>query len=154
MLDVHLLPSINASLNATATLLLTLGYSFIRKDKERYQTAHRACMVSAFMVSVVFLALYITHKYLKTTIGADINTRFTGEGVWRWIYYPMLLSHVLLAMAIVPLVSITFWYALKGKFTQHRAWARWTFPIWYYVSITGVLVYFFLYQWFPTKPEP
>jgi len=146
---VYLLPSINASLNATATVFLTLGYYFIRKDKERFKSAHRACMLSAFTLSVVFLTLYLAHKYLKTTIGADINTTFSGTGIWRWVYYPMLLTHVLLAMLIVPLVIITFLHALKAQFDKHRRWARWTFPIWYYVSVTGVLVYFFLYQWFP-----
>lgn len=148
MFDVHLLPTINASLNAAATLCLTLGYGFIRKDKERFKSAHRACMLSAFALSVAFLTLYVTHKYLKATSGAAMNTTFSGDGIWRWVYYPMLLTHVLLAMAIVPLALITLKHGLQGQWHKHSAWARWTFPIWYYVSITGVLIYFFLYHWF------
>lgn len=110
---------------------------------------HRACMLGAFLVSTVFLALYLTHKALKKAVGVDINTTFAGEGFWKGIYYAILASHVLLAMIIVPLIIVTLQYALRDKLTQHRAWAKWTFPIWMYVSITGVLVYFFLYQWFP-----
>lgn len=148
---VEILPAINASLNACATLCLTIGFILIRKDREKNQNAHRACMLSAFSISVVFLVLYVSHKFLKNYVGADINTAFTGEGFWRWIYYPMLLSHVLLAMIIVPLILVTLFYAFKGRYETHRKWARWTFPMWYYVSVTGVLVYFFLYQWFPSS---
>ena len=144
---LELLPALNASLNFTATLLLTAGFIFIKRDN---RSAHRACMVSAFMISAVFLALYLTHKWLKAEAGVDVNTRFAGEGIWRWVYYPMLISHVLLAIVMVPMIFRTFFLALKERFESHRAWARITFPIWYYVSITGVLVYFFLYQWFPS----
>ena len=142
------LPAINACLNAMATTLLTIGFFYIRKDKERYKTHHRTAMVSAFIVSTLFLGFYLLHKYLKAHLGTGLHTAFAGEGIWQWIYYPMLISHILLAMGVLPLIFITFYHALKGQFTAHRKWARWTFPIWYYVSITGVFVYFFLYQWF------
>lgn len=135
------LPSINAALNGCATALLTAGFIFIRTGRE---TLHRKCMLSAFSVSIVFLIFYVLHKALVR----GVHTEFMGEGIWRLIYYPMLISHILLAMAIVPLVLTTLTLALKDKRERHKVWARWTFPIWYYVSITGVLVYFFLYQWF------
>jgi len=135
------LPGINAALNGTAILLLTAGFAFIKRGRK---TAHRNCMVGAFAVSVVFLFFYVLHKYLVQ----GVHTPFAGEGFWRVFYYVMLISHILLAMAIVPLVLTTLTLALRGRFERHRKWARWTFPIWYYVSVTGVLVYFFLYQWF------
>jgi len=135
------LPGINAALNGTATALLTAGFVFIKTGK---QTAHRNCMVGAFTVSVVFLVFYVLHKYLVQ----GVHTPFQGEGFWRVFYYGMLISHIILAIAIVPLVLTTLTLAVRGRFERHRAWARWTFPIWYYVSVTGVLVYFFLYQWF------
>jgi len=135
------LPGINAALNGTATLLLTAGFVFIKAGRK---AAHRNCMVGAFSVSVVFLFFYVLHKYLVQ----GVHTPFEGEGFWRGFYYAMLISHIILAMAIVPLVPTTLTLAVRGRFERHRAWARWTFPIWYYVSVTGVLVYFFLYQWF------
>jgi uncharacterized membrane protein YozB (DUF420 family) len=101
-------------------------------------------MVSAFAVSIVFLFFYVLHKALVR----GVHTPFAGEGFWKLVYYPMLLSHILLAMAIVPLVLVTLGLALRGRRERHRAWARWTFPLWYYVSVTGVLIYFFLYRWF------
>ncbi len=143
------LPAVNASLNGLATVFLTAGFIIIKRDPEGGRNRHRAAMLGAFCVSVVFLVCYVAHKYLRAALGEDINTTFAGEGIWRAIYYPMLLSHVLLAMVIVPLVLITLYHAVRGHYATHRAWARWTFPIWYYVSITGVLVYFFIYQWFP-----
>lgn len=135
------LPTINALLNGVATLLLTAGFICIKTKREK---AHRACMVSAFTVSIVFLFFYVLHKWLVQ----GVHTPFSGEGAWRIFYYVMLFSHIVLAILIVPLVLITLTLAIKDKREQHRAWARWTFPIWYYVSITGVLVYCFLYQWF------
>ncbi len=135
------LPTVNALLNSTATILLTAGFLCIKTKREK---AHRVCMLSAFAVSAVFLFFYVLHKCLVQLT----HTPFTGEGLWRGVYYVMLFSHIVLAMFIVPLVLITLTLAIKGKREKHRAWARWTFPIWYYVSITGVLVYCFLYQWF------
>ena len=135
------LPTVNALLNAIATGLLTVGFVCIKQQREK---AHRACMLSAFAVSVVFLAFYLLHKYLVQ----GVHTPFAGEGLWRTFYYVMLTSHIILAISIVPLVLTTLTLAIQGKRARHRAWARWTFPIWYYVSVTGVLVYCFLYQWF------
>ena len=135
------LPTVNALLNGTATVLLTIGFACIKTNRE---TAHRACMISAFSVSVIFLFFYVLHKYLVQ----GVHTPFVGEGAWRTIYYTMLISHIILAALIVPLVLTTLILAIKDKRQKHRAWARWTFPIWYYVSVTGVLIYCFLYQWF------
>ena len=135
------LPTVNALLNSTATILLTFGFVFIKTKREK---AHRTCMLSAFAVSVIFLFFYVLHKYLVQ----GVHTPFAGEGAWRVFYYTVLLSHIILAIVIVPLILITLTLAIKGRREKHRAWARWTFPIWYYVSVTGVLVYCFLYQWF------
>ncbi|WP_269523411.1 DUF420 domain-containing protein [Coraliomargarita parva] len=135
------LPSINAILNGSATVLLTSGFIFIRQGKKQ---AHRSCMLTAFGLSVVFLVTYVLHKILVH----GVHTPFGGEGYWRLFYYGMLVSHIILAMVIVPLVLTTLTLAVRGKFESHKAWARWTFPIWYYVSVTGVLVYCFLYHWF------
>ena len=101
-------------------------------------------MLGAFSVSIVFLLGYVLHKILVK----GVHTPFGGEGFWVGVYYSMLVSHILLAMTIVPLVLMTLILALRNQRQRHQAWARWTFPIWYYVSVTGVLVYFFLYQWF------
>ena len=138
------LPAVNASLNGLATVLLTAGFVFI---KQRRVLPHRVCMGGALAVSVVFLITYVLHKILVQ----GVHTPFGGEGMIRTVYYVMLISHIILAIAIVPLVLITLRHALAGRFDAHRAWARWTFPAWYYVSVTGVLVYFFLYQWFPAR---
>lgn len=135
------LPALNASLNGVATVLLTAGFLFIKSGRP---TAHRVAMVSAFGVSVVFLVTYVLHKILVK----GHHTPFGGEGFVRTFYHGMLISHIILAMAIVPLVLITLRHAIAGRWTLHRMWARWTFPIWYYVSVTGVLVYFFLYVWY------
>ena len=143
------IPAINAALNGLATLFLTAGLFFILRKNI---PAHRACMLSAGFVSAVFLVGYVTHKVLKGMAagpGEALHTEFGGEGAIKTIYRTMLLTHILLAIAIAYLVPRTFLFALKGQFDRHRAWARWTFPIWYYVSVTGVLVYFFLYQWWP-----
>jgi putative membrane protein len=143
-MSVSDLPALNASLNALATVLLTAGFVFI---KQRQVSRHRLCMVSAFAVSCVFLITYVLHKILMR----GVHTPFGGEGTIRTIYYGMLISHIILAILIVPLVLTTLRYAVVGRIDVHRKWARWTFPLWYYVSVTGVLVYFFLYQWFPHK---
>ena len=141
-MSVDTLPAINATLNGIATVLLTAGFIFI---SQRKVPQHRACMVSAFVVSMVFLVTYVIHKVLKH----GIHTPFGGTGLIRGVYYTMLTSHIILAMAIVPLVLVTLTHAFAGRFDRHRLWARVTFPLWYYVSVTGVLVYFFLYRWFP-----
>jgi putative membrane protein len=141
-MTVQDIPALNAALNSLSTLFLTAGFFFILRKNI---PAHRACMLSAGAVSAIFLIGYVTHKILMR----GVHTPFGGEGPIRTVYYTMLISHILLAIAIAYLVPKTFSFALKGQIERHRAWARWTFPIWYYVSITGVLVYFFLYRWWP-----
>jgi putative membrane protein len=136
------LPALNAGLNATATILLLAGFVFIKTDRK---LAHRNCMTAAFVVSCIFLVTYVLHKILVR----GVHTPFGGEGAVRAFYYAMLASHVILAMVIVPLILVTITQAVRANFEKHRAWARWTFPLWLYVSVTGVLVYFMLYQWFP-----
>jgi putative membrane protein len=144
------IPPLNAALNALATVLMTAGFIFIKSGNK---TAHRASMFSAGIVSAVFLVGYVTHKVLKgmaAGAGEAVHTQFGGEGVIRTVYYVMLISHILLAISIAYLVPKTFSLAFKGDYERHKRWARVVFPIWYYVSITGVLVYFFLYQWWPS----
>ena len=136
------LPAINASLNAIAAFLLLLGLFFIKQDRKQ---AHGYAMGAAFVVSCIFLVFYVLHKILMK----GVHTPFAGEGAWRTIYYGMLISHILLAIAVPPLAIFTIRHALAGRYEKHRALAKVTFPVWLYVSITGVLVYFFLYRWFP-----
>jgi uncharacterized membrane protein YozB (DUF420 family) len=135
------LPHLNGSLNAATTLLLLGGFAFV---KAKYITAHRACMGLAFLLSIIFLASYLT---LHAKVGA---TSFKGEGAIRTIYYSMLVSHMILAATVPFLATRTIWLALKGRFDEHKKIARITFPIWLYVASTGVLVYLFLYRWFPS----
>jgi uncharacterized membrane protein YozB (DUF420 family) len=152
------IPPLNAVLNSVATVLMTAGFFFIRRARRETNPlrratrirSHRACMLSAGAVSAIFLVGYVTHKILVR----GVHTKFGGEGTIATIYYVMLATHIVLAMAIAFLVPRTFILALRGDFERHRRWARWTFPIWYYVSITGVLVYFFLYQWWPAEARP
>ena len=141
-MTVQDIPPLNATLNALATLLISAGFVFIKSGRKQ---AHRAAMLSAGVVSAVFLVGYVTHKILVR----GVHTKFGGEGAIATLYYTMLFSHIVLAIAIAWLVPRTFLFAIRGDFERHKRWARWTFPIWYYVSVTGVLVYFFLYQWWP-----
>ncbi|MDX2080107.1 MAG: DUF420 domain-containing protein [Terrimicrobiaceae bacterium] len=143
-MSVSDLPALNAGLNACATFLLLLGFVAIKAERK---ILHRNAMISAFAVSCVFLITYVLHKILVQ----GVHTPFGGEGIIRLFYYVMLTSHIILAIVIVPLVIVTFLHAFQMRWEKHRAWARVTFPIWMYVSVTGVLVYFMLYQWFPTK---
>ena len=143
-MTVQDIPALNAALNALATLLMTAGFVFIKRGRRE---AHRAAMLSAGAVSAVFLIGYVAHKILVR----GVHTPFGGEGAIRTVYYVMLLTHIVLAIAIAWLVPRTFWLALRGDYERHKRWARFTYPIWYYVSVTGVLVYFFLYQWWPAK---
>ena len=145
------IPALNAALNALATLLMTAGFIFIKSGNKN---AHRASMLSAGVVSAVFLVGYLGHKFLKgmaAGAGEAVHTQFGGEGAIRTVYYVMLITHILLAISIAYLVPKTFALAFKGDFERHKKWARFVFPIWYYVSITGVRVYFFLYQWWPAQ---
>ena len=137
---ISYLPHLNACLNGTSALLLFTGYSFIRA---RNVIAHRACQIAALVVSILFLASYLTYHYHH---GA---TRFQGTGVVRPIYFTILTSHTILAMVIVPLVILSFYRAFRGDFSRHRRIARITLPLWLYVSITGVIIYLMLYQIYP-----
>lgn len=136
------IPALNAVLNGLATVLMTVGFIAIKSGN---RDLHRRMMLSAGVVSAIFLVGYVTHKILVR----GVHTPFGGEGFIRSVYYTMLITHILLAMSIAVLVPRTFWLAIQGNFERHKAWAKWTFPIWYYVSVTGVLVYFFLYRWWP-----
>ena len=141
-MTVRDIPALNAALNGLATVLITAGFILIKTGRKE---AHRKVMMAAMVVSAVFLVGYVTHKVLVR----GVHTPFGGAGLIAKFYYTMLISHIILAASIAYLVPRTFLFALRGDFDRHRAWAQWTFPIWYYVSVTGVLVYFFLYQWWP-----
>ncbi len=136
MIPTSYLPSINAGLNSTCALLLAAGYLFIRNKQVR---AHKLCMLSAFTVSVLFLISYLIYHYQVGSIP------FKGQGWIRTVYFTVLISHTVLAVTIVPLVLITLRRALTGSFERHKRIARWTLPLWLYVSITGVMVYWMLY---------
>ncbi len=145
-MTVRDIPTLNAALNATATLLITTGFILIKLGKRE---AHRAAMLTAGVVSALFLVGYVTHKVLIR----GVHTPFGGESpVLRAVYFTMLVTHIILAMSIAYLVPRTFLFAIKGDYVSHKRWAKFTFPIWYYVSVTGVLVYFFLYVWWPANP--
>jgi uncharacterized membrane protein YozB (DUF420 family) len=133
-------PALIASLNGASAVLLLVGRSLIMRGK---LAAHRACMIAAIVSSAMFLACYV---YFHAHVG---DIRFLRQGVWHAIYLLILVPHVILAIVIVPMVIITLSRGLKARYPQHRAIARWTWPLWMYVSVTGVIVYFMLYQWFP-----
>jgi len=134
---VRLLPTLNAGLNATSAVLLLLGYRFIRR---RQVAAHRACMLAAFAASSLFLIAYLTYHFQVGSV------RFTGTGGLRSVYLTILASHTLLAALVPPLAIITLWRAMRARFDRHRRIARWTLPVWLYVSVTGVVVYWMLYH--------
>jgi uncharacterized membrane protein YozB (DUF420 family) len=136
------IPAFNATMNGIATALIAAGFVCIKRGKKE---AHRKCMLSAAAFSALFLVGYVTYHTLRR----GLHTPFGGAGFIRDIYFPMLVSHIVLAVSIAYLVPRTFLFALKGNYVRHKAWARIVFPIWFYVSVTGVLVYFFLYQWWP-----
>ena len=131
------LPSVNAALNGTSAILLALGYRHIRRGRV---AAHRGCMLAAVATSTLFLASYLTLRYL---VGM---TRYTGEGWLRAVYFAVLGTHTVLAACVVPMAVVTLVFALRGHFPQHRWIARWTLPLWLYVSVTGVVVYVMLYH--------
>jgi uncharacterized membrane protein YozB (DUF420 family) len=132
-------PGMNASLNGASAVLLFVGRGFIKRGQ---MATHRIFMLAALACSSLFLASYLYYHYHVGSI------RFQGQGWSRPVYFTILISHTILAAAIVPLVIITLTRALRENFDRHRAIARWTYPLWMYVSITGVIVYFMLYHWF------
>ena len=136
-MDISILPMVNASLNAATALLLVIGYILIRN---KAITAHKITMLAACLTSTLFLASYL---YYHACHGM---TRFEGQGFMCAVYFVVLISHTILAVVIVPLVIITLVLALKGNFLRHKAIARTTLPLWLYVSVTGVVVYWILYK--------
>jgi putative membrane protein len=141
LISVSQLPSVNAALNSLSAVFLITGYYFI---KSKRVTAHRACMLSAFACSTLFLISYLTYHFHVGSVP------FKGQGWIRPVYFAILLTHTILAVAIVPLALITLTRGLKARFAAHRRIARWTFPIWLYVSVTGVVVYWMLYWMVPS----
>ena len=136
------LPHLNAALNATSFLLLLAALYQIRRGNV---AAHRRLMLSALSVSGLFLVSYVIYHARHGSV------RFQGEGAVRGVYFLILITHVVLAAAIVPLVFVTARRALRGDFARHRRIARWTYPLWLYVSVTGVVVYLMLYHWFAPR---
>lgn len=136
-LSVSSLPLVNATLNGIATILLVTGYVCIRRRKI---AAHRAAMIGAFATSVLFLISYVIYH-------AHAGSRpFPGSGPIRIVYFAILISHIILAATIPPLAGLTLWRALSGRFDRHVPIARWTLPLWLYVSVTGIVVYVMLYR--------
>jgi uncharacterized membrane protein YozB (DUF420 family) len=131
------LPALNATLNATATVLLVTGYVFIRRGEWR---KHRVCMIAALVVSALFLTSYVIYHLQVGSVP------FQKTGWIRTVYFAVLIPHVILAAAITPMVLVTASRALSGRYDKHRVIARWTLPLWLYVSVTGVIVYWMLYQ--------
>lgn len=141
------LPALNACLNSLSTILLVLGFRFIKKGN---RTAHRNCMLAACCTSLLFLACYVTyHEWMRRTTGVA-HTKFP-EHWFRPVYLGILYTHLIAAIAILPLVILTLVRALNGNFDRHKRIARWTWPIWMYVSVTGVVIYLLLYQVFPQR---
>lgn len=132
-------PAINAALNGTSAVLLFAGHGLIKRGR---MAAHRAVMLTALATSAAFLCSYLYYHYHVGSV------HFRGQGWSRPVYFTILTSHTILAAAIVPLIIVTLVRALRQRFDRHRAIARWTYPLWMYVSITGVIVYFMLYHWF------
>lgn len=142
------MPTINASLNGLSAVFLTIGYVLIKRGRK---DGHRNCMVAALITSTIFLACYLTyHELLRRTTGSH-GTPFAGEGIVRVIYFTILISHIILAVVIVPMVIITVVYAIRKRWESHKRLARWTWPLWMYVSVTGVIVYLMLYHLFPGR---
>ncbi len=133
-------PAFNATLNGTSAVLLLTGRVLIARGRI---ASHCTCMIAAVIASALFLGCYLFFHY---KVG---NILFLGQGWVRPVYFAILISHVTLAIVIVPLAIITLIRGLKARYDKHRAIARWTWPLWMYVSVTGVIVYFMLYQWFP-----
>jgi putative membrane protein len=135
------LPAINASLNGLATVLIIAALIAIKREAK---SAHGMLMGAAFVTSSVFLICYVAHKIHM----GGMHTKFQGQGAWVPIYYTMLITHIILAICVPPLAIVTMLRARRGDYVAHKRLAKVTYPIWLYVGVTGVLVYFFLYRWF------
>jgi uncharacterized membrane protein YozB (DUF420 family) len=145
---IYALPHLNATLNSISALLLITGYVYIRRGNI---AAHRKCMLAAFITSTIFLACYVLYHSLLVYYLGQGPTRFRGVGWVRPLYFIILVTHTILAIAITPFVLVTLRRALRERFDKHRRIARWTFPAWLYVSVTGVIVYLMLYQLYPAR---
>lgn len=142
-MTVDQMPAINATLNSLATIFLILGYVFIKKENKE---AHRKCMIAAFTTSTIFLACYLYYHFTVEAV-----TRFTDPSWFKPYYLVLLFTHIVLAVVMLPFIFKALWHAYKGEFDRHKAAVKWAWPMWLYVSITGVLVYLILYQIFPQK---
>jgi len=142
-MNVNELPAVNAALNALSTLFILAGWTMIRLERK---VAHALCMVSALITSAAFLACYLVYHFLKE----GHVTRFTHPGWPKALYFFILGTHTPLAVVALPLLVLTVIPAIRQRFDAHKRMARWTLPVWLYVSVTGVLVYFMLYVWFPS----
>ena len=142
-MTVQDLPVVNATLNAIATCFIVSGIILIKKGNKR---AHALCMITALIISAAFLTCYLIYHYSYPT------TKFTHEGWPKIIYFIILFTHIPLAMLSLPMIILTVIPAIRRKFEKHKRFARWTYPVWLYVSVTGVLVYLMLYVWFPHDP--
>lgn len=139
MLPLHDLPALNAILNSAATVLLVTGYVLIRKHRV---AQHRLCMLAAIVVSAAFLTSYLIYH---AQVG---DVRFQGHGPIRLLYFAILIPHIILAVFVLPLALVTATLGLRARYAKHRRIARWTLPIWLYVSVTGVIIYLMLYQFY------
>jgi len=137
MIAIADLPGVNAILNATSAVLLAAGWAFIQSGRRR---AHTVCMISALATSALFLACYLVYHYFHG------STRFPGTGVLRTVYLTILLTHTVLAIVILPMIAKAVWHAARREWDRHRRIARWTLPLWLYVSVTGVVIYWMLYR--------
>jgi uncharacterized membrane protein YozB (DUF420 family) len=138
MIGIRDLATVNAGLNAAAAVLIGTGFYYIKRKNIH---AHKACMIAAAAVSALFLVSYLTYHY---NVG---SVRFTRQGWVRGVYFSLLITHTLLAAIALPMVLRTLFLGLNGRFARHVRMARWTFPVWMYVSVTGVIVYVMLYRW-------
>ena len=139
------LPAVNASLNGLSAVFLAFGFYFVKRHR---LVAHRNCMIAAVVTSILFLACYLTYHLTVKTL-----TKFQNPAWFRPYYLTLLLTHTVLAAAIVPLIIITLTRALRERFDKHKRIARWTWPLWMYVSVTGVIIYWLLYIRFPQHPH-
>ena len=147
-MSIHDLPAVNASLNGLSAIFLTLGFIFIKRGNK---ISHRNCMISAFCTSILFLICYMVYHSYRYKVLHVGPTQFLEPRWFRPVYLAILLTHTVLAIIIVPLILITLWRAKTERFELHKKIARWTWPLWMYVSVTGVVVYLLLYQIFPQK---
>jgi len=145
---LQIFPHLNATLNGLSGVFLLLGFYFVRTKEI---SKHRASMLTAFTLSSIFLACYLSHHALRTYYFGLGPTEFRGEGIVRPVYFTILTTHSILAALVAPFILVTLWRALKGKFEIHKKLARLVFPVWLYVAVTGVIVYLMLYQIYPAK---